>query len=562
MKIPTAAMEFSQILCCRPSRTPQNNLKLNMTRTCTSFALLFASIIFAGCGKGNFSAKETAASKNILRYGFQANPAHVDPALVQDVQTQLITENIWQGLVKIDENNQIQPDLSTGWTVSPDGKDYTFSIRSGVTFSNGDPLTAEDFKFAIERAVSPAIHSPIAENYMAPISGVAAYGAGKAKEITGIKVLGPDKLEIDCDKPTPYLLGALDYACAFAVDHKVCPKDKEMIDPKDMIGTGPFIATSYNEDESFKMKANPNFWGEKAKIDGVTFVINKDPLSALNQFKGNEIDAFLADTATAKSAKSDPSIAPNIHKYDYASLWYLGLNAKRYPPFKDVRVRQAFVMAIDDEKIAKNVLEGLVNPATGVLPPGVPGYRESGANGLKFNVARAKQLLAAAGYPNGSGLPPLTLSFFEGRKDTRTVAQQIQSDLLTNLGVKVDVQSMDHSTWLDKENSQSNQFVIDGWVADYFDPQDFLSLLLTTSGKSNFIAFSDPQVDALCAAADVAPNGPARIKMYQDAEDRALQQGAWLPLWFDIQWMAINPRVSGLKVNAQIPLPFNTVTLK
>ncbi|MHB8636837.1 MAG: ABC transporter substrate-binding protein [Fimbriimonadaceae bacterium] len=527
-----------------------------------SLVLLFAIV---GCGKGNFSSKTSAGMERIFRYSLVTNPTHVDPALVEDGDTIDLTQQIFEGLVMWNEKNEVVGNLAKSWDISKDGKTYTFKLQKGVTFSNGEPLTAADFKWSIERACNPLLKSETAEEYMSDIVGVSDCVHGRAKGVAGITAVDDLTLKIEISKPVPYFLDKLTYPCAFVVCEDAAPPitatTGEMLTTNEMIGTGPFIATRYVEDQVFDFAANKNYHGGAPLIDGIERPILKDAASRLNKFKAGEVDLVQLERQDILAMKQDPKYSAQLHFYPRPATYYLAFNTKVYPPFAKRDVRRAFAMAINTQEICTKTLDGLNPVANGILPPGVLGHRDN-AKTLPFDPVQAKRLLAQAGYPDPSKMPPLDLYFRAEREDVLIVAEAIQSYLQNNLGVTVTLKPLEWLTYLDKNNQHALPMYHMRWSADYLDPQDFLSLLLTTTGNENKQNYSNPEVDALCARADVMPEkSPERLALYAKAEDIALQDAAWLPIYFESDAELISPRVHGLRESLFGHLPHTTVSL-
>ena len=525
----------------------------------TSLALLLA---LGGCGKGGFSAKTSAGKERIFRYSLVMNPTHVDPALVQDGDTIDLTQQVFEGLVMWSVKNEVVGNLAESWDVSKDGKTYTFKLRKGVTFSNGKPLTASDFKWSIERACNPSLKSETAEEYMGDIVGLSDCVHGKAPGISGITVVDDNTLKVEIQKPIPYFLDKLTYPCAFAVSKDAAKADKEMLSTAEMVGTGPYIAKRYVEDQVFEFDANRNYHGGAPPIDGIERPILKDAAARLNKFKAGEVDLVQLERQDVIAMKGDAVYKNQLHIYLRPATYYLAFNTKIYPPFAKADVRRAFAMAVDTKEICKKTLSGLNQVANGILPPGVLGHRDD-AKTLSFDPARAKQLLAQAGFPDPTKMPPLDLYFRTDREDVRIVAEAIQSYLQSNLGVTVTLKPLEWTTYLEKNNRHELPMFHMRWAADYLDPQDFLSLMLTTNGPENKQNYSNAQVDALCAQADVLPEkDPKRLALYAQAEDIVLQDAAWLPIYYQADAELISPRVHGLRESLFGHLPHTTVSLQ
>jgi ABC-type oligopeptide transport system substrate-binding subunit len=404
--------------------------------------------------------------------------------------------------------------------------------------------------------------SATVEDYLGDIVGVKERVHGQASEVKGVMVVDDYTLKLQIDKPKPYFLDKLTYPCSFAVSKDAAKADKEMLSTDEMIGTGPFIAKRYVESQVFEFSANKNYHGGAPLIDGIERPILKDAATRLNKFKAGEVDLVQLERQDVIAMKDDPVYKSQLHLYPRPATYYLAFNTKVYPPFAKREVRRAFAMAVDCAEICKKTLSGLNPIADGILPPGVLGHRDN-AKVLAYNPAEAKKELAAGGFADGSQMPPLALYFRTDREDVRIVAEAIQDYLQKNLHVTVQLNPMEWTTYLEKNDRKELPFYHMRWAADYLDPQDFLSLLLTTTGPENKQNYSNPQVDALCAQADVMPEkDPKRLALYAQAEDLILQDAAWLPIYFQSDAELINPRVQGLRESLFGHLPHTKVSLK
>jgi ABC-type transport system substrate-binding protein len=534
------------------------------------FGLLGA--LLGGCGRGHFSDQTVAGKENIFRYSLVTNPTHVDPALVQDGDTIDLTQQVFEGLVKWDENNKVVPNLAESWKVDSTGTVYTFKIRSGIKFTNGKPLTANDFKFSIERTCGPftredkgntiSYHSETAEEYLGDIVGVVDRVHDKASDVRGVKVIDDQTLEITIDKPKPYFIMKLTYPNSFAVQKDAVKPGKEMLSVDEMVGTGPFKAKRYVEDQIFVLDANKEYHEGAPPIDGIERPILKDATTRLNKFIAGEVDLVQLERQDVSGVQGNPKLKDQLKFFPRPATWYLAFNTKVYPPFADKRVRQAFCMAIDTKNIVNETLGGVNTVADGILPPGVLGHRDN-ATTLPYDPAKAKALLAQAGFESGSAMPPLQIFFRKDREDVKLVVEAVQAQLQKNLGVTISPRPLEWTTYLDRNNRKEFPFYHMRWAADYLDPQNFLSTLLATDGPENKQNFSDPEFDKLCATADTTmpADNPERLAMYAKAEDMVLQDAAWLPIYFQKDAELISPRVHGLRESLFGHLPHTKVSL-
>jgi ABC-type transport system substrate-binding protein len=532
-----------------------------MRRLSALFLVLVVGAI-GGCGKGNFSQTANAAKGNVFRYPLPNAPTSMDPSKVQDGDTIDMLQQVYEGLVGWGTNNQPEARLAEKWDVSKDGTEYTFHLRHGVKFHNGREVHADDFKWCFERACNPKFTSDTADTYLNNIVGVSDRLKGKTSEVTGIKVADPYTLIIKIDKPRPYFLGKLTYPVAF-VFAKEALKDptKDMSDISEMIGTGPFKISAYTPDQKVTLAANKDYWGGAPKLDGIERPIVKDAMTSLNEFKSGQLDLVQLQRQDLKGVLDDPKLKDQVHYYLRPATWYVGLNLGVVPEFQKQKVRQAFAMAIDSKKIVEQLLGGVNQQANGIIPPGVFGYRESSKT-LPYDPAKAKQLLAEAGYPDGKGFPTLELDFREQRPDIQIVAEAVQQMLKQNLGVNATPRTLEWKTYLDIHTRNKMGFFHMRWGADYLDAENFLSTLLASYGNENHQNYHNPEFDKLCAEADTSLDPNKRLELYGKAEDLVINDAPMIPIFFQRDIELINPRVTGLRESLFGHLPHTTVELK
>jgi len=517
--------------------------------------VLAVAIGLAGCSGGKFSQNQESASKsNILRYPIK-ELTKLDPAMVQDGDTIDIIQQVYEGLVGWSPDSKVEPRLASGWTISSDGKVYTFKLKPNITFSNGRKCTAEDFKYSIERAADPKLTSPTTATYLFAIVGVSDKLAGKAKDVSGVKVIDPLTLEITIDQPRPYFLGDLTYPASWVVCKEALNNGGEISTPEQMIGTGPFKTTVYVPNTKITLVANKTYWDGAPKLDGIERPIVKDQVTSLNLFKSGQVDLTRVERQDIAGIEGDPKLKDQLKYFDRPALYYVGLNCTTYAPFKDKRVRQAIAMAIDSDAIVKDTLRGVNQVAHSILPPSVAGYRPN-AQFIPFNIAKAKQLLADAGFPNAQNMPPLVITCRGDQGDVKDVAEKVITQLRQNLGIQATTQTLPWSTYLDVHTKNKLDFFHMRWSADYLDPQNFLSTLLSTKGAENHNNYSNPAFDALCDQGDTFVGDEAkRMELYAKAEDMVLQDAPFVPIYFEKDAELISPRVKDMRESVFGHLP-------
>lgn len=489
-----------------------------------------------------------------------SNPTTLDPAIVQDIDTQGIIVNVFEGLVQWDANNTLQPLLADKWSLSADGKTYTFHIRKGVKFHNGREVTPEDVQYSLERSCSPDLNSPTAANYLGDIVGAKDRIARKADRVSGIEH-DAENVIIHLDKPRPYFLGKLTYPCAYVVAKEGAGAGKEISKIEEMIGTGPFKGDSFQPDQQLTLTAFNEYHGGRPKLDRIEEIVMKDSQTRIDKFRAGEVEMAGVARQDAQTLSKDAKLGNQVQFEARPAVAYAAMSKNGYPPFADARVRRAVAMAVDKKQIVEVLLGGSNPLADGILPPGIAGHRDH-PNGLPYDPKGAAKLLAAAGFPGGKGLPPLELVIRDQTPDTRIVAEAMASQITQNLGLKVTLKTMEWRSLLEARNHNKLGFFILSWYADYLDPQNFLSTLLTTGGSANHFGYSNPDVDLLCDQADSELDQAKRMALYQKAEDAILNDAPWLPLFYVRDAELVSPNVSGLEQNLLGHLPYAKVEVK
>lgn len=528
-----------------------------------AIGLLALSIIGCSGGSGGgFSNRKVEGKAGVFRYPLPTTPTSLDPAQVQDGDTIDVVQQVFEGLVKWGEDNSVLPNLAEKWDLSEDKTTYTFHIKKGVKFSNGRELKAEDFKWCFERVCNPKYTSATAASYLSDIVGVNDRLRDKAAEISGIKVKDDYTLEMKIDKPRPYFLGKLTYACAFVYAKEALPDPlKDMSNAEQMVGTGAFKFEKIVPEQIVTLVANKDYHGGAPKLERIERPIIKDAQSRLNKYKTGEIDMIALERQDLSAIIKDPVLSKDLKYFDRPSMYYLGMNCETVPALKDRRVRQAIAMALDRDKIVKDILGGINRRADSIIPPGVKFFREK-TNMLPFDVAKAKAQLAEAGFPEGKGFPELEFCYRDGRPDVEIVAQALQQQLKQNLGINLKPRKVEWGAYLKEHNSKKMPIFHMRWAADYLDPENFLSILLASYGNENKINYKNDAYDALCREADTSFDDAKRAELYAKAEDMVLQDAPFVPIYFQKDAELLSSKVQGMRESAFGHLPHTTVSIQ
>ena len=492
--------------------------------------LLLGSLLLVGCQCGQ------EATLNL--YGI--DPITLDPAVSGEMLSHEYIQQVFGGLVRFDDNLEPAPDIAQKWEVSDDGRTYTFYLRQDVKFHDGREVTAEDFKYSLERACDPATGSLTAPTYLGDIVGVKEVIAGQAEEISGVRVIDDYTLQITIDAPKSYFLAKLTYPVAFVVDRNEAESGGEWW--RQPNGTGPFQLKEWQKENLLVMEKNEHYYGEKAKVGSVVFQLWGGV--PMNMYETGEIDVTdvninYVDKVTDKAGPfyQELEIVPEL------SFSYIGFNHTR-PPFDDVNLRRAFSQAIDKDKLVFLVFRDMMQRADGILPPGIPGFNED-LSGLDFDVSKAKELIADSKYGSVEGLPPITITTMGWGGLVSQGVEAIINEWRQNLGVEVKVRQLEPQHFLYYIKQEKDEMYFLGWVADYPHPQNFLELLFQTDEENNAGEYSNPEVDALLERAGVELDYDLSLALYQEVEQKLVEDAACIPLWFPRNYILVKPYVSG-----------------
>ncbi len=485
-----------------------------------------------------------------------ADPPTLDPHLTSDTTSAGIVVEIFSGLVVLNTDLQLVPDIAERWEISGDGLVYTFFIRPEAKFHDGKKVTANDFKWSLERAADPKTASPVADTYLNDIVGAEAYIDGQASEITGVQVIDDLTLQITIDAPKAYFLAKLTYPTAYVLDQEnVEAGGRSWTDNPN--GTGPFRLKEYKIGERLVLERNENYYRELAQLD--TIFMNLAGGQSMAMYENDEIDitgVSLFDLERVLDPDEPLNKELVIAPPDF-SISYIGFNTSM-PPFDHTKFRQALNHAVDKELIAREVLSDLVVPAFGILPPGFPAFNGD-LVGLRSNPELARRLISETPYADflnnideksdqyesaqrflsespfaGSDNTPRIVITVPGTGGTIGLDLEVVIEMWRQtLGVEVEIQQVEWATYLqDLNKSKFQAFAGLGWEADYPDPQDFLDILFHTDSSINHGAYSNSEVDTILEAARIEQDPIRRTQRYQQVEELIVNDAAWVPLWY------------------------------
>jgi peptide/nickel transport system substrate-binding protein len=501
-------------------------------------AIVLAS---SACGR----APAPATPEQVYRFRLREDPPTLDPAQVTDQLSEAVATNLFRGLVAMDpESLAVVPALASTWTVSPDGLLYTFRLRRDAVFHNGRAVTADDVAWSFRRLLAGGTKSP-RRWLLEPVAGAADYTEGRAPDVAGIAVPAPDTVTLRLARPFAPFLGMLTMAGASIVPREVY-EDPAKGYLRAPVGCGPFRLVRWEQANVIELAAFDRYWGGRPPLDRILVRIIENRSSALEEYRAGGLDSL-------DEVPTDPGdVAADVHRYPFIGVGYIGFNLDR-PPFKgNAALRRAINYGVDKEYLWKVLMPGGNTPAHGIIPPGIPGF-DPDLPGYPHDAQRSLALLAEAGYPNGKGLPPITL-WINTSDDNRKIAQQIQADL-KKVGVSILVKEVDWAAYLKavegtpEEPGEAQMFRF-GWYLDYPDADAVLRLQLHSRNigpAGNFFRYRNPEFDRLVDEALALTDPGARADLYRRAERIAVMDDAvWLFLNYYESATLFKPYVKGI----------------
>ena len=448
---------------------------------------------------------------------------------------------LFSGLVTLDSDLSVVPDLAERWEVDDSGTIYTFFLHQDAKFHNGQAVTAQDVIYSLERAADPERGSvKRAQSYLDDILGVEERTSGEAKSISGIVALDDYTVQITIDAPKPYFLAKLTYPTAFVVNKENVEQTRGKWTAQP-IGTGPFMMAE-NGPTQMVLEAFDEYHRGRPKLDRLIFVYRGQ---SMNLYERGELDVTEvgAEYIDRVLDTNDP-LYQDLRIVSQVDVWYIGFNVAK-PPFDDLHVRRAFAYATNKVAIAEIALNKMVLPARGILPPGLPGYNAE-LEGLSYDPQRALAEIAESAYGDAGELPPIALTV-TGAETGEMLAEMYKQ----TLGVEIEVQVVDWSEFLRGLDAQDYQMFSLGWIGDYPDAQNFLDMLFHSQSAYNHSAYSNPELDELVEQARVEQNVDRRITLYQQAEQVLVNDAPWIPLYHSGGYYLVRPYVQGLVISAQ-----------
>lgn len=526
------------------------------------------SDLFATIAAATFAAllAAPAAAQTYLR-GNDGDPETLDQHKTSTVAEAHILRDMYEGLVVNNGAGEVVPGVASEWTVSDDGRTIAFTLREDARWSNGDPVTADDFVYSLRRIMDPATGAKYA-NLLYPILNAEAVNKGeKPVEELGVRAVADRTLEITLAQPTAYFVELLTHQTGLPVHpQSVEEHGAEFLTPENSVTNGPYELVSFTPNDRLVLEKNANFHAaESVAIERVEYIPFEDRATCLRRFEAAEVQSC-SEVPREQIASINARLGDQLHISPYLGTYYYGVNSER-PPFDDVRVRKALSLAIDRDFLAKEIFSDSMIPAYSLVPPGMKGYvPEEAAPRLDFAQTpmldredEALRLLGEAGY--GPDRPLRIDVSYNSSEDHRNAATAI-AEMWRPLGVEVNFSVRDlPAHYANLRDAKDYDVARAGWIADYADPQNFLFLNLFDNDGFNYGRYKNPEYDALMAQSDAEQDPQQRAQLMAQAEELFLRDEPQIVLLTYSSTSLVSPRLSGWEDNVRNVHPTRYLSL-
>ncbi len=488
---------------------------------------LAALTLCAACAGGDTTPKRAAIVDGRDTY----DPRSFDPALSTDVPTGRAVGYVFEGLTRFSPDAQVEPALASSWTVSPDGRIWRFTLRQNVKFHDGSVFTAKHVVASFTRVLDPKTRGGRGWPLF-PIAGAQDFAAGKASSIKGLRIENDSTIEITLAEPFAIFPKLLAMPVASIVPTTVAADFGEK-----PVGTGPWKLSQWKHDDFVRFVRNEAYWGTKPLQDTLIARIIPEPSTAVAEFESGNVDILYIPEAETRQWEQTEEKKALLQAAPVLRLWYVAINTSR-GPLADVRVRRAINHAIDSKAILTQLLGGRGRLAAGIIPPALDGSDTTRAP-YAHDVAKAKQLLADAGFPNG-----ITVKLWCSQDATQSrVAQAIQG-YLKDAGITAELVQRESASMREAARKGEADLVLKDWYADYPDAENFLYPLLHSANAGvggNVSFFKDKDFDAVVSASRRETDTAKRTAMYARGDSIAFAQAPMVFLWFYNELYAVQP---------------------
>lgn len=503
--------------------------------------------------------KNTNKQSNLTKNELSTNDKIVRTAIKSDIQTidvhktssnYMVPLNIFDRLVeveKVDGEYEIVPSLASSWEISKDGKVYTLHLVEGVKFHNGEDFKADDVSYSLNRIIN--IQGAVNSSFVSQIDGYDELIAGSANQLRGVNIIDDYTLEITLKEPYSGFLASLATAPVSMMDKTTTEAagDKFGIEAEYTVGTGPFKLKEWKLNEVIELSKNDSYWKGSPSIDGIEIKVIPDTETQNIMYRNGELDILDLDYMVDYIPKYKEDFKDRLVMTPRVGITYFTFN-ENIEPLNNVDVRKAISMAIDRQAIVDAMYNGTASIENGIFPEGLIGHNKD-LKDIEYNIQKAKELLAKAGYANGFDME---IADNSASSDTTKSILEIIAEQLAGLGINVSIKNYDESTWLATRKSGELGSFMSTWTADYNDPDNFIYTFFGSkeNTKLRSLNYKDEDVINRVAAARSILDQEERIKEYQALEEKIITEDrAWVPMFAREHYFALSTNISGFNPN-------------
>lgn len=502
--------------------------------------LIAVALLVGGC------ARQASVPADTIRFAVDQEPSTLDPAKSTTL-TELDAEMaIFEGLTRLDDAGKPQPAMAERWTVSPDGKVYTFTIRPGVKWSDGKPVTAHDFEYAWKRVLDPQVAA--ANAYMLYIlKNGEEYNNEKATaDDVGVKAVDDTTLVVTLNSPAAYFIGLTAFHAYYPVRQDIVEANPDTwaSNAKTIIGNGPFVLTNWQHSAEMDFVKNTQYWdADSVKLQAMEWPISESQSTRLTLVEGGAADMTVEPPVADQNRLTKLGlfkVKPSLGTYYYV------FNVQA-APFDNPKVRQAFSMVIDRKAIVDTIVHGGKIPAYAFVPPGLidevtgKDFRAEGGDLVSVNVTKAKELLKEAGYGPNHPLPPITI-LYNTNEMHKAIAEAVQAVWQNELGANVSLQNQETKVFMSNREEGHYQVARASWIGDYADPQTFMDVF---SDPANDAQYHDEAYNALMDEVHNSVDPAKRWELLHEAEKRIIDQSLVIPIYYTTTPYVANDKIAG-----------------
>jgi oligopeptide transport system substrate-binding protein len=511
-----------------------------------------SAVLLAACSD-SIPTSETSTDLTVLRRGNSAEPQSLDPHYAQGQYESTIVGDLLMGLT-IDGPDGISiPAAAESWDISEDGLTWTFHLREH-NWSDGTPVTAEDFVYAWRRILNPETAAPYASLLYIFKNAQAVNAGAMAPEALGARAVDAQTLVLELENPAPYLPELMSHFTTYPVPrHVVETMGDDWTNAENYVGNGPFNFVEWVPNDHITLDKDPQFYDvENVAIDRVIYYPAADPDAALRRFRAGELD-MMDELPIGQIEWLRANMPESVRVEPFLGVEYIPINFTR-PPFDDARIREALNLALDREILTEQVLRLGYSPAYAIVPPGTANYPDGNrmdfaGTPMEERIARAQDLMRDAGYGPNNFLETTLLVRSTGA-DARRVPAAMQQ-MWREIYIDLEIVQADGAITYSRIQEGDYDLGLINWIADFNDARNFLFLLMSDGSGKNYARYDNPQFDELILASDHERDPARRGALMAEAERLALGDYPWIPVYYLVTRDLVQPYVQGWISNAE-----------